>query len=355
MAVNILGPVAGGQVTARPARSNVLGATDTWFRGCSAPNVPDGTIPDPDQANDILANFRTLFAGAGIALDGADDMLLRAVKSIGIRYGVDTGAANNITVAFPVPVTALYDGLLLSVKIAANNTGATNFIFTDLANQSVPVKRRDGTALAADDLIAAQGALFIYLGGVLQVLANGVYAAAGGGGGSPTAGICGQLVLTTGNVALAGTLKANGAAISRATYADLWTFAQASGRIVSDADWQNASLRKWASYSTGDGATTFRLPDLRGEFLRMYDDARGVDAARDLGTQQAEMIGPHTHPASAVVTHNAKGGGIFLAAGANGEIPNNNPADISVTVQVLTNTGTENRVRNVAVLPCIVY
>lgn len=67
----------------------------------------------------------------------------------------------------------------------------------------------------------------------------------------------------------AGFLKCNGAAISRTTYAALFA----------------AIGTTWGS---GDGATTFNIPDLRGEFLRCWDDGRGVDSGRAFGGFQSE-------------------------------------------------------------------
>lgn len=67
----------------------------------------------------------------------------------------------------------------------------------------------------------------------------------------------------------AGFLKCNGALVSRSTYAAL--FAVLGTR-----------------FGAGDGSTTFALPDLRGEFLRGWDDGRGVDAGRALGSAQAQ-------------------------------------------------------------------
>jgi len=64
-----------------------------------------------------------------------------------------------------------------------------------------------------------------------------------------------------------GYLKANGAAVSRTTYADLFA---AIG----------------TTFGSGDGSTTFNLPDLRGEFVRGWDDSRGVDSSRIMGTWQ---------------------------------------------------------------------
>ncbi|WP_374335603.1 tail fiber protein [Leeia sp.] len=43
-------------------------------------------------------------------------------------------------------------------------------------------------------------------------------------------------------------------------------------------------LQSW--FGLGDGTTTFNLPDLRGEFMRGWDDGRGLDAGRSLGTMQ---------------------------------------------------------------------
>lgn len=64
-----------------------------------------------------------------------------------------------------------------------------------------------------------------------------------------------------------GWLKANGAAVSRKDYPSLF-----------------AALGTY--YGAGDGSTTFNLPDLRGEFVRGWDDGRGVDNGRGFGTKQ---------------------------------------------------------------------
>jgi phage-related tail fiber protein len=65
-----------------------------------------------------------------------------------------------------------------------------------------------------------------------------------------------------------GWLKANGAAVSRTAYAKLFT-------VIG------------TTFGAGNGSTTFNLPDLRGEFLRGWDDGRGVDSGRSIGTAQA--------------------------------------------------------------------
>jgi len=77
-----------------------------------------------------------------------------------------------------------------------------------------------------------------------------------------------------------GWLKANGAAVSRTTYAALF-----------------AALGTY--YGVGDGVATFNLPDLRGEFIRGLDDGRGVDAGRTLYSPQLDGTKTHTHDFSA--------------------------------------------------------
>jgi microcystin-dependent protein len=89
-----------------------------------------------------------------------------------------------------------------------------------------------------------------------------------------------------------GYLSANGTAVSRTTYPDLFT---AIGVM----------------YGSGDGSTTFNLPDYRGEFLRGWDNGAGRDpdaASRtnrgdsttgdNVGTKQGDNMIAHTHSGS---------------------------------------------------------
>ena len=69
------------------------------------------------------------------------------------------------------------------------------------------------------------------------------------------------------NTAPSGWIKANGATISRSTYAALFS---AIG----------------TTFGAGNGSTTFTLPDMRGYFPRSWDDGRGVDSGRSFGDSQ---------------------------------------------------------------------
>lgn len=121
-----------------------------------------------------------------------------------------------------------------------------------------------------------------------------------------------------------GYLKANGAAISRSTYSRL--FAEIG-----------------TTFGAGNGSTTFNLPDLRGEFIRGFDDGRGVDSGRVFGSSQSDDLKAHTHTAAGTVYSLA-----FLAAGSGRDFQN-------ATVTTSSTGGAETRPRNVALLACIKY
>ncbi|VWC36396.1 putative phage tail protein [Burkholderia lata] len=106
----------------------------------------------------------------------------------------------------------------------------------------------------------------------------------------------GQIIFEPRTSVRAGFLKANGALLKRADYPALWAYAQTSGALVTEDEW---SKGLWGSFSSGDGSTTFRLPELRGEFIRCWDDARGVDTNRILGSWQDSANRWHSHSASA--------------------------------------------------------
>ncbi len=168
------------------------------------------------------------------------------------------------------------------------------------------------------------------------------------GDGSALTGIAAAstVIYVAQNTAPTGYLKANGAAISRATYADLFA---AIG----------------TTFGSGNGSTTFNVPDLRGEFVRGWDDGRGVDSGRAFGSAQLDQMqkitgsfrihGDASTPVSGAfsisrdVNLNTWGSGGGDTDSVSFDSSNSPSARVSST------TSGETRSRNVALLACIKY
>lgn len=88
-----------------------------------------------------------------------------------------------------------------------------------------------------------------------------------------------------------GWLPLHGLLLPRADYPALWAHALAEG-AVSEAEWV-AGRYGW--FSAGDGATTFRIPDVRAMFIRALDGGRGIDAGRQIGSYQGAQLLAHGH------------------------------------------------------------
>ena len=129
-----------------------------------------------------------------------------------------------------------------------------------------------------------------------------------------------------------GYIKCNGAAISRTVYEDLFA---AIG----------------TSFGGGDGSTTFNVPDLRGEFIRGWDDGRGADSGRGFGSFQNHQFEDHTHNA---YDHTAGFGYQTHFSGPHG--PTHQYDSTRATSGAVSgNRGSETRPRNVAMLYCIKF
>lgn len=178
---DILGPAdAPNFTTSRPADDRTIGATDTWSKDCTGPNANDGTKLRAALVNSIIANLRALVRGNGntgagpavVAEDNADDMLLRGVKHLIQRgqavYGVDSGAANALTVSLSPPLAEYKEGFQILVKAAATNTGASTININALGNKSI--KTVDGADLAAGAFKAGQMICLAYDGTNFQFI-----------------------------------------------------------------------------------------------------------------------------------------------------------------------------------------
>lgn len=163
----------------------------------------------------------------------------------------------------------------------------------------------------------------------------------------------GAILFHAKNTAPPGYLKANGAAVSRTTYADLFT-------------------EIGTTFGAGNGSTTFNLPELRGEFLRGWDDSRGIDSGRSFGSAQSYQTTDHQHKVpmasdstSIYAVQGAGATGPLYGTATETSVPGRTVAlssattypslavALSSTIQVLGSQ--ETRGRNVALLACVKY
>jgi len=99
----------------------------------------------------------------------------------------------------------------------------------------------------------------------------------------------GTILAHAANTPPSGFLECNGSAISRSTYATLFSTIQ-------------------TTFGVGDGSSTFALPDLRGQFIRGWANTGSTDASRAFGSSQTDQNKNHTHTSdsntlSGTVTH----------------------------------------------------
>ena len=151
----------------------------------------------------------------------------------------------------------------------------------------------------------------------------------------------GLVFMFAGTSAPVGSLKCNGDLVSRTTYARLFS-------VIG------------TYYGPGDGSTTFQLPDLRGEFIRGWDDGRGVDSGRVILTSQSQSVQQHTHDLA--IAYSLDRGYKDMLGGR----PDSDMIPIKDMTNIFTyngsgnyylrandSTGVETRPRNVALLYCI--
>lgn len=179
---------------------------------------------------------------------------------------------------------------------------------------------------------------------------------------------------TIGNASSGGTARAN--ADTQALFYIIWAATSATDLPIYSSTGTPSS--KGAS-AAADFAANKRLslPDVRGNFLRAWDNGRGVDTSRTLGSHQDEIVGAHTHTGTtdSQGTHShsvsislgaywgANNGGAKVAwssgdsyaGGAGSSWGTSSSGAHTHTVTISPNDGAENIPRNTSAMFCIRY
>ncbi len=129
-----------------------------------------------------------------------------------------------------------------------------------------------------------------------------------------------------------GYIECNGAELNRTTYAPLFN-------------------KTGTTFGAGNGSTTFNIPDLRGEFIRGFDNGKGTDSGRVLGSNQTDEFKSHSHTKSGF----RQGADISHVSGTNA-IPQKGDNGTDDGIFEMNNSGgVETRPRNIALVYAIKY
>jgi microcystin-dependent protein len=265
-----------------------------------------------------------------------------AVENFGAGLGSD-GAGNarvNQTVTVDASNEAVTAAFAWNLRVASAAITYTSPAGSTLWNGfTVSFDALGGAitlAIASNDSFAGQasGAPFaIAEGSAAVVTCDGEtnatwYVRVSSAGSVGTAASPGDVKMTAANTVPAGWLQNNGQAVSRTTFAALF---DAIG----------------TSYGSGDGSTTFNVPNDQGYFWRSWNGTgSGIDPSRTFGSVQADAMQTHQHNVAA-------GSNSELSAGAD-----NVPTVFGGPLATTGNTGrtaSETRPSNIAYLSVIKY
>ena len=262
----------------------------------------------------------------------------------GDDMSVDTGALTGATVIsnldFNVTTDTLGHVTDANATVATRNLTLGNLGYTGATNANYITNNNQLTNGAG------------YLNSSSSLSSSNLSGALPAVDGSALTGIAGVpagvVVYHAANIAPTGFLKANGASLSTTTYADLFAV---------------------IGYTFGGSGGSFSVPDLRGEFLRAWDDSRGIDSGRSFGSSQSEDFGSHDHnmfynamsgytgswtnpgPTDAVFVHTYGASDFAYRMMSAG----NSSSYVPTRGATSDTGGTETRPRNVALLACIKY
>lgn len=137
-----------------------------------------------------------------------------------------------------------------------------------------------------------------------------------------------------------------GTVVYACSYKAPYGYLMADGSAVGREQYKELFAAIGVRFGSGDGVSTFNLPDLRGEFIRGLDNGRGIDAGRELGNVQMDEFRSHYH--GFLDRPNMR-----LESGVYTWTPQVMEVAEQDSISTTRAGGSETRPRNIALLACI--
>lgn len=223
------------------------------------------------SANIPMGGFRFTNVGSASARDSSVNT--SDVQDGRLTFATTSGSRNAINLTNAIAITSYIKGQTFRFIPTDNNTGAVTVAVDGLAAKAVKV---NGTDLTAGQILSGSVITITFDGTDFEMNVGTTPAAVG----------VGSVMAYPLPTVPTGWLECDGSAVSRTSYAALFSVLG-------------------TSYGTGDGSTTFNLPNYKDFFLRGFD-AAGTDAGSrtnrgdgatgaNVGTKQADQIRSHVH------------------------------------------------------------
>lgn len=242
---------------------------------------------------------------------------------------INPGAANQRSVT--INPTGMIDGSIISISVSGNS-GYFNNCIELMCSSGYTYK--DGTHTYPT-------AIYLYSGESVKILKNGNdLIILSSQSGIYTVGE----ILYSFKTPLLPAVEAKGQLVNRGDYPRLWNFIK-NPALISDATYNTNPSYYSGCFTSGNGLTTFRIPDLRGVFIRGLDNNRGLDLDRTGVTQQGTYLADEFKSHS----HKIPNGGGTIGGTVTTFLANNYSVVQTPPLWSTTNEGgTETRPKNVA-------
>lgn len=236
------------------------------------------SVASADHMNAVYDELKALIVAGGIVPGTAD--LAQVAKSIGNQLRSKqvfdvSGTADAIILTTPAgkqPVTALRDYDEFSFIVSATNTATVTIKVDALAAMLL-------TGVVSDTQIFETALLTVrYISGAFYI-AEQINPKLG----SNVLDIA-KLYTDTVDILRPGEYALDGSSLSRSDHPIAFAIVSASSNYIDQATKDADPIAYGGYYGDGDGVSTFTLPMIGGEFIRMFDDSRGVDDGRGFGS-----------------------------------------------------------------------